>query len=125
MPVLYTLTGEGASTPHYQGNNTFPFRVFVNRCGLGGCSGHSSRKKKADVADAFQGLLICPWRLPWASFNKHLQMHLHWATQRLKFKDVNAFGNGPHPGGSKLENKYLDQIRGYISLSKPDPWLFS
>lgn len=75
------------------------FLFCMNRCGLGGCTGHSSRKK-AHVADAFKGLLVSPFPLVLAlSILQQASQPegLHWASRRLKHWGINAPGSSPQP----------------------------
>lgn len=49
----------------------FLFFIFMNRCGLGGCSGHSSRKKSR-CSRCFQSPVHITRHLSYAFFSKHL-----------------------------------------------------
>lgn len=109
----------------------FLFFIFMNRCGLGGCSGHSSRKK-ADVADAFKALLLSVAFVLSILQQASPPGGLHLASWgQKKGQGINAPGSSPWPWLMELENKCLGRMYGHSSLSSsvlclcPWPWLLS
>lgn len=101
----------------------FLFFIFRNRCGLGGCSGHSSRKK-ADVADAFKAPCSYPHGigLEYSSASVSPPKGVHSASQGLKCQGINSPREQRLPWWMGLGNKYLGQIYGPTSLFKLCPW---
>lgn len=125
MLVLYTLPFlERVYQPHATKVKYVPVLYAHEQMQAWGCSGHS--RKRADVADVVQDLLISPWHLSWASFSEHLSQRAcpgpagAWSARELM-----PLGPALSPGGWKLENKYLGQIYGHTSLSKSIRWPYS
>lgn len=120
--MLYTLPFlERVYQPHATKVKYVPGLYAHEQMWAWGCSGHS--RKKADVADVVQDLLISPWHLSWASFSEHLSQRAcpgpagAWSARELM-----PLGPALSHGGWKLENQYLGQIYGHTSLSKSIRW---
>lgn len=114
----------------------FLFFIFMNRCGLGGCSGHSSRKK-ADVAAGFKALLRARGiRFEHSTESISTRGPPIGQPGLKKGQGITARGSNLWPWLMLLGNIYLGQICGHTSLSSSvpclcswpwllSPWLFS